>query len=121
MAPYPWGTFQNQGNATGRYCDTGPSCTYGLTASRTLGATSPTTLTIVGAATLATTAVNLTQATITISTSIPPTATEVLQTNDLLTNLPVMVTVSYPFKPILGLVFGGMTITLQGTSTMMHE
>jgi hypothetical protein len=39
----------------------------------------------------------------------------------LLTNERVTVTVQYPFKPILGMVFGGATIRLQGSSSMLHE
>jgi Flp pilus assembly protein TadG len=122
----PWGTFSNQGNAVGTYANTCPSSLpvppcYPLTTSRTLTTTAPLTNTIVGAATLATTAVNLSQATITISTSIPAAVTETLQTNDQLTNNPVTVTVSYPFKPILGMVFGGVTINVKGSSTMLHE
>jgi hypothetical protein len=89
--------------------------------SRPITATPAITNSIVGAATLATTAVNLSQATVTISTTIPPTATEPLQTSNLLTNVPVTVTVQYPFKPILGMVFGGVTINLKGTSVMLHE
>lgn len=115
-ATTPWGTFADQGNAVGTYC---PTCTYTVAGSRKLA--DGVTNTIIGAATIATTAVNLQQATMTISTTIPSTATETLQTDDLLTNLPVSVSVSYPFKPIVGMVFGGVTITLQGSSTMLHE
>jgi len=124
----PWGTFATPGNAPGVYCDGGPDtpCPTGTTPSplvadaSIVGATGGVTPTIVGAATHATT-VNLAQATITISTTIPSTATETLQTDGDLTNVPVRVVVTYPFKPLLGLVFGGVTIHLTGTSTMLHE
>ncbi len=124
----PWGTFATPGNAPGVYCDGGPDtpCPTGTTPSplvadaSIVGATGGVTPTIVGAATHATT-VNLAQATITISTTIPSTATETLQTDGELTNAPIRVVVTYPFKPLLGLVFGGVTIHLTGTSTMLHE
>ena len=77
--------------------------------------------TILGATARPMTAANLSQATVTINTPISSTATEALQTDDQLTNNPVTVTVTYPFKPILGLVFGGVTITLKGSSAMLHE
>jgi hypothetical protein len=124
----PWGTFAAQGNVPGTYCDPVGSLLcpndgshYSLSGSRTLMATPAITNSIVGAATLATTAVKLTEASVTISTTIPTTATEPLQTSNLLTNVPVTVTVQYPFKPILGMVFGGVTINLKGTSVMLHE
>jgi hypothetical protein len=65
--------------------------------------------------------VALLPSTISISTTIPATATEVTPTDALLTNQRVTVNVQYPFKPILGMVFGGVTIPLQGTSSMLHE
>jgi hypothetical protein len=72
--------------------------------------------------TRATNAVNLTQATVIISTTVSDGITETIQTyDDHITNVPVSVTVKYPFKPLLGMVFGGVTIWLQGTSTMLHE
>jgi hypothetical protein len=55
------------------------------------------------------------------STVSQPTATEVMQINPALTNQSVGVTVRYPFKPLLSIVFGGVTIWLQGNSTMLHE
>jgi len=127
-AQTPWGTFATPGNAPGVYCDGAPTtpCPTAPTPAplvadaSIVGATSVVTPTIVGAVIHATT-VNLAQATVTISTTIPSTATETLQTDADLTNVPVNVTVSYPFTPILGLVFGGVTIHLTGTSTMLHE
>lgn len=117
----PWGTFADPGNAPGTYCNytLQPTCAS-LTGSRYLG-TQSITPTIVGQATVAATAMDLTRATITVSTTIPATATESLQTSSLLTNVPVSVTIRYPFTPLLSLVFGGATIWLQGTSTMLHE
>lgn len=44
-----------------------------------------------------------------------------LQDDNHIADQPVVVAVTYPFKPILGMVFGGITITLKGTSTMLHE
>lgn len=117
----PWGSFADPGNAPGVYCDDPhqPSC-VSLAGSRFLG-TQAITPTIVGQAAVAATAMNLTKATITVSTTIPAGATEPLQTSSLLTNVPVSVTIRYPFTPLLSLVFGGATIWLQGTSTMLHE
>ena len=118
----PWGSFADPGNAPGVYCDHAqqPACTASLAGSRFLG-TQTITPTIVGQAAVAATAMDLTQATITVSTTIPANATEPLQTSSLLTNVPISVTVRYPFTPLLSLVFGGAIIWLQGTSTMLHE
>ena len=114
----PWGTFSDIGNQPMTYC---PSpCANTVPGSRKLS--DGTTNTIVGSATQVMNGVNLSQATITISTTISGGITETLQTyNDQITNRPVSVVVTYPFKPILGMVFGGVTITLQGSSTMLHE
>jgi hypothetical protein len=125
-AQIPWGTFAFRGNTPGTYCEPTPCASgsgpfYSLTSYRTITATPAVTASIVGAASLASTAEDLKQATITISTTIPQTATEPIQTSNLLTNAPVTVTVQYPFKPILGMVFGGVTIKLKGTSVMLHE
>lgn len=122
----PWGTFADQGNYPTTYCNTcsgpGPGGTtipYTVPGSRT---TSSGSTTVVGAVTTATTAVNLSQATITISTTIPSGATETLQTfDDHFSNRPVSVTVTYPFTPIVGKIFGGISVKLTGTSTMLHE
>lgn len=116
-----WGTFNDPGNAPGVYtaCHSA-GCTYtpfGGTAAST-GALSNTVVNAIGHTT---TAVDLSQATINITTTIPATATEVLQVDSQLTNVPVTVTVQYPFTPILGMVFGGVTINLKGSSTMLHE
>lgn len=116
-----WGTFNDPGNAPGVYtaCHS-TGCTYtpvGGTAAST-GALSNTVVNAVGHTT---TAVDLSQATINITTTIPATATELLQVDSQLTNVPVTVTVQYPFTPILGMVFGGITIDLKGSSTMLHE
>ena len=114
----PWGTFGDQGNAANTYCDSGCS---GNTITGHLKLANGVTDTILGATSRAMTAANLSKATVTISTPIAPTATEPLQTDDQLTNNPVTVTVTYPFKPILGMVFGGVTINLKGSSAMLHE
>ena len=117
----PWGDFSAVGNAptspTTTYC---PSCTYTVAGSRKLpdGVTN----TIVGAVTVATTAVDLRQATVTVTTNIPRSASERGQTDFTnFTNRAVTVIVQYPFRPILGLVFHGVTINLKGESTMLHE
>ncbi len=113
-----WGTFGDQGNAANTYCDAGCGAN---TITGHLKLADGVTDTILGATARPMTAANLSQATVTISTPISSTATEALQTDDQLTNNPVTVTVTYPFKPILGLVFGGVTITLKGSSAMLHE
>ena len=125
--PATWGDFTTSGNAPGTYCDPSPPCQYPLQSSRTWG-TSPVTNTIVGAVARNMVAANLSKATVSISTTIPPISTdtlqpteEITQTNPLITNQPVTVTVQYPFKPILGMVFGGVTINLKGSSTTLHE
>jgi Flp pilus assembly protein TadG len=116
------GTFGVQGNEPGMYCDLAPpsSCNYSLQNSLVLSSTNPITPTIVGATIRAANAVSLSQATITIDTGIPTTA-EISQTDPLFTNSAVTVTVSYPFKPLLGMVFGGVSIPLKGSSSMLHE
>lgn len=114
----PWGTFGDTGNAPGSYCQSG--CDFPLLSARTLNSAGITN-TVVGAATVAATADDLRQSTITISTTIPTTATEALQTDDLLTNNPITITVTYPFKPIVGMAFGGITFNLRGSSVMLHE
>lgn len=135
----PWGTFDYQGNATGYYCDysasNNPGCptgattvvngttmnVYSLQASRVLTGTT-TTNTVVGATLQAANAVDLRQATIIVSSAISvTTAIETAQISPYLTNQYISVTVKYPFKPLLGMVFGGISIPLQGTSTMLHE
>ena len=128
--PSTWGDFTTPGNTPGTYCDptpcsSGPDPFFSLAGSRTWG-TSPVTNTIVGAVARNLVAANLRQATVSISTTIPiytgiqPTE-EITQTSPLITNRPVTVTVQYPFKPILGMVFGGVTINLKGSSTTLHE
>jgi Flp pilus assembly protein TadG len=116
------GTFGVQGNEPGTYCDPAPSssCTYSLQNSLSVLSTNAITPTIVGATIRAANAVSLSQATITIDTGIPTTA-EISQTDPLFTNNAVTVTVSYPFKPLLGMVFGGISIPLRGSSSMLHE
>ena len=87
--------------------------------------------TIVGAVARKMAAADIRQATVSISTTIPiststaggplqPTE-EISETSPLITNHPVTVTVEYPFKPILGMVFGGVTINLKGSSATLHE
>jgi hypothetical protein len=134
----PWGTFDYLGNADGYYCDysasDNPSCpttattvvngatmnVYSLRASRTI--TGTTTETIVGATLQAANAVNPRQVTIIVSTGISvTTAMETAQISPYLTNQSVSVTVKYPFRPLLNMVFAGVTIPLQGSSTMLHE
>lgn len=116
------GTFGDWGNKAGVYCDPPLSpCDHSLQGARATGSGLSAT-TIVGAVTQASTAVTLAQATITVSTTIPATTTEtLLQDDNHIADQPVVVAVTYPFKPILGMVFGGVTITLKGTSTMLHE
>jgi hypothetical protein len=118
----PWGTFNTPGNAAGTYtaCHRVSGCTYTAPGGSASSIAFPSN-TVINAVTVATTAVDLRQATISISTTIPATATEVMPTDALLTNQRVTVTVHYPFKPILGMVFGGVTIPLQGSSSMLHE
>ncbi|HZS86928.1 MAG TPA: TadE/TadG family type IV pilus assembly protein [Chloroflexota bacterium] len=134
----PWGTFDYLGNAAGYYCDysasNNPSCptggttvvngttmnVYPLQASRTI--TGTTTETIVGATLQAANAVDPRQVTIIVSTGISvTTAMETAQISPYLTNQYVSVTVTYPFKPLLSMIFAGATMPLQGTSTMLHE
>jgi TadE-like protein len=132
--PSTWGDFTTPGNTPGTYCDptpcsSGPDPFFSLSGSGTWG-TGPVTNTIVGAVARNMVAANLSKATVSISTTIPiststggalqPTE-EITQTNPLITNQPVTVTVQYPFKPILGMVFGGVTINLKGSSTTLHE
>ena len=116
------GTFGDWGNKAGVYCDSPLSpCDHSLQGARATGSGLYAT-TIVGAVTQVSTAVTLSQATIIVSTTIPANTTETLLQNDNhIADKPVVVTVAYPFKPILGMVFGGVTITLKGTSTMLHE
>jgi hypothetical protein len=118
----PGGTFNTPGNAAGTYtsCDRVSACTYTPPGGSAASIAFPS-KTIINAVNLGTTAVDLRQATISISSTIPTTATEATPTNWLLTNQHVTVTVQYPFKPILGMVFGGVTIPLQGASSMLHE
>ena len=126
--PSMWGDFTTTGNAPGTYYNctpaTCPSNSYPITS--TTIATGALTPTIVGAVARNLVAANLRQATVSISTTIPiytgiqPTE-EITQTSPLITNKPVTVTVEYPFKPILGIIFGGVTINLKGSSTTLHE
>jgi Flp pilus assembly protein TadG len=130
--PSTWGDFTTTGNAPGTYYNctpaTCPNNSYPITS--TTIATGALTPTIVGAVARNLVAANLRQATVSISTTIPisistgstlqPTE-EITPTNPLITNRPVTVTVEYPFKPILGMVFGGVTINLKGSSTTLHE
>ena len=118
----PWGTFNTPGNAAGTYtsCNRVSGCTYTAPGGSASSIAFPSN-TVINAVTVATTAVDLRQATISISTTIPATATEVTPTDALLTNQRVTVNVQYPFKPILGMVFGGVTIPLQGSSSILHE
>ena len=126
--PSTWGDFTTTGNAPGTYYNcppaTCPSNSYPITS--TTIATGALTPTIVGAVARNLVAANLRQATVSISTTIPiytgiqPTE-EITQTSPLITNKPVTVTVEYPFKPILGIAFGGVTINLKGSSTTLHE
>ena len=126
--PTTWGDFTTLGNAPGTYTDgTCPSplpvppCYQNqLQSSRTWG-TGPVTNTIVGAVARNMVAANPRLATVSISTTIPPSAEENTPTSPLITNQPVTVTVQYPFKPVLGMVFGGVTINLKGSSTTLHE
>ena len=63
-------------------------------------------------------AVDPSQVTISIST----TAAITVETQDIdtmFTNQPVTVTVTYPFTPILSMGLG--SVTLRGSSTMLHE
>ena len=113
------GTFDIPGNAPGTYCDltSSPPCDYSLASSRTWG-TSPVTHTIVGATMLGTTAVNSSQFTISISTTAPITV-ETQDIDNMFTNQPVTVTVTYPFTPILSMGLG--SVTLRGSSSVLHE
>jgi Flp pilus assembly protein TadG len=116
--PSTWGDFTTPGNApvTNHPGDTDLTVSGGITP------------TIVGAVARNMVAANLSKVTVSIITTIPirtastlqPTE-EITQTNPLITNQPVTVTVQYPFKPILGMVFGGVTINLKGSSTTLHE
>ena len=121
-SPTVGGDFSIPGNEPGTYYNctpaTCPSNSYPITS--TTIATGTLTPTIVGATMRAATAVNLQQAKLTIATAITQT-TEISPTSIYFTNLPITVTVEYPFKPILGMVFGGVTIPLKGTSAMLHE
>jgi Flp pilus assembly protein TadG len=117
------GTFAITGNAPGTYCDLtpppSPPCDYSLQGSRWTDPANPVTNTIVGAVTLGTTAVNLSQATIAISTTMPTTGIETADIDNSFTNQPVTVTVTYPFTPILSMGLGA--VTLRGSSSMLHE
>ena len=137
----PWGRFNTPGNVPTTYiggaaCSNAPSgnppsypspassipSCYQLSPARTM-ASRPYTNTIVGAVTLATTAVDLSNpdTTISITTTIPLASVETGDRDPALTNAPITVTVNYPFRPILGMVFGGVTIPLRGSSSMLHE
>ena len=119
--PSTWGDFTTPGNTpvTSHPAKTDLTISGGITP------------TIVGAVARNMVTANLSQATVSISTTIPistvssgsllqPTE-EITQTSPLITNQPVTVTVQYPFKPILGLAFGGVTINLKGSSTTLHS
>jgi TadE-like protein len=117
------GTFNDPGNSAGTYCDptpcsSGPDPYFSLAGSRWTVPANPVTNTIVGAVTLGTTAVNLSQATIAISTTMPTTI-ETADIDNSFTNQPVTVTVTYPFTPILSMGLGA--VTLRGSSSMLHE
>jgi Flp pilus assembly protein TadG len=111
--PTTWGDFTTPGNnpLMGPY-------TANMDRTVSTGAVTPT---IVGAVARTMVAANPSQVTVSISTTIQPSAEEITQTNSLITNQPVTVTVQYPFKPILGMIFGGVTIDLKGSSTSLHE
>jgi len=50
-----------------------------------------------------------------------PATTEVTSTDPTFTGQAVTVTMTYPFKPVLGMVFNGVSIAIKGTSSMLHE
>jgi Flp pilus assembly protein TadG len=108
------------GDMPGTYTDgtCGVSTCYPLSANRTM-ATSPYSPTIVGAVTGMVKLVKGTDLSVTIAT--PINTTELTQTNSLVTDQPITVTVRYPFHPILGKLFGGVTLNMQGSSAMLHE
>ena len=121
--PLMWGDFTTPGNA--------PVLNHPGNTELTFSGSGAITPTIVGAVARNMVTANLSQATVSISTTIPistvssgsllqPTE-EITQTSPLITNQPVTVTVQYPFKPILGLAFGGVTINLKGSSTTLHS
>jgi len=121
------GDLSVRGNAPGTYCDvsranpTCPAGAYALATSRVIstGAITPT---IVGATLHTATAVDPAQVTVTISTTFPATATtEVTSTDPNFTGQTVTVTMTYPFKPVLGMVFNGVSIAIKGASSMLHE
>lgn len=142
-APTVGGTFYDPGNAPTTYtdsCSSGtssapvpssppPAC-YPLSSTEAItnSTTGVITPTIVGATMRATTALNPADAQIVISTTAAISDTSVLtmtentQTDvNWFTNKPVTVTVTYPFRPLLSLIFKRLTIPLKGTSVMLHE
>ena len=118
--PATWGDFTTPGNA--------PVLNHPGNTDLTLSGSGAITPTIVGAVAKKMAAADIRQAKVSISTTIPistgsplqPTE-EISETSPLITNHPVTVTVQYPFKPILGLAFGGVTINLKGSSTTLHS
>ena len=118
--PLMWGDFTTPGNA--------PVLNHPGNTELTFSGSGAITPTIVGAVVRKMAAADIRQATVSTSTTIPistgsplqPTE-EISETSPLITNHPVTVTVQYPFKPILGLAFGGVTINLKGSSTTLHS
>ena len=121
--PATWGDFTTPGNA--------PVLNHPGNTDLTLSGSGAITPTIVGAVAKKMAAADIRQATVSISTTIPISSStagsplqpteEITETSSLITNQPVTVTVQYPFKPILGLAFGGVTINLKGSSTTLHS
>jgi len=110
-----WGDFTAPGNVPGSYCKVGCNYTVG---SNTLTVTGSVTPTIVGRAA---STMNLADySKLSVMTDTPITSTvEVTQTNPLITNQPITVTVTYPFDPIFSL--GLLHVNLQGRSVAYHE
>ena len=121
--PATWGDFTTPGNA--------PVLNHPGNTELTFSGSGAITPTIVGAVARKMAAADIRQATVSISTTIPISSStaggplqpteEISETSSLITNQPVTVTVQYPFKPILGLAFGGVTINLKGSSTTLHS
>jgi Flp pilus assembly protein TadG len=106
--PATWGDFSTNGNKPGTY----------IASTSPLTVTGSFTPTIVGRAASLMNLANRSKISVDITTPITTTE-EVTQTNPLITNQPITVTVKYPFDPIFS--FGLLHVNLTGRSVAYHE
>jgi Flp pilus assembly protein TadG len=106
--PGTWGDFSTAGNQPGTY----------IVSTSPLTVTGNFTPTIVGRAASLMNLADRSKTTVDITTPITSTE-EVTQTNPLITNQPITVTVKYPFDPIFS--FGLLHVNLTGRSVAYHE